>query len=633
MSLSRFTPSNADPALLELLFVAREDLLEAVMSRVRAAADSDQRNHTMLVGPRGAGKTHLVALAHSRTQAMHDQGAHVQTSWPVEDLYWVTSYEDFLAEIARALDPALDDELPRGWEALEGLLSVSAQRNGVIVTFVENFDQLLEAMGELGQQRLRRFLQDDAAMLLVATTTSVTRHLADQAVPFYGFFTTSRLEPLEIDDAVEMLSRIAAHRGEHDLVEYLASPQGRNRVRTVAHLAGGQPRIWATLASALTVAGLDDLIEVLLTEFDTLTPYYQEQLSRLSPQQRRVVNELIRADMPLHVAEIASRLDADQRSIAKTMTELRDRNWTAPTTSPLLALVDRRRTYYELAEPLARLALQIKAARNTPIALVVEFCKTWFDPDTLTAATSDENSMYVEAIVSAYGGDQVLCLVRQLNRLPATAVPTVELLGDVDDALDALAEGDPDPALGLHVALRTALETQLEHDPEMGIDMSSLTELRQQINDAARRQFGRVPHPDMARWIERTEALLVHSTIDQRRVNRERLADWNGRNWQFDTARSILDLSEGSSENPDTLRAWASLAASYWSAGRTPEAIELQERVLTDRERILGDEHPDTLTARNNLAASYRSAGRTHDAIEIEERVAADTPATQAGMK
>jgi hypothetical protein len=88
-------------------------------------------------------------------------------------------------------------------------------------------------------------------------------------------------------------------------------------------------------------------------------------------------------------------------------------------------------------------------------------------------------------------------------------------------------------------------------------------------------------------------------------------------------------------EHPDTLTARANLAGSYRSAGRTPEAIELQQRVLSDRERILGDEHPDTLTARANLAGSYRSAGRTPEAIELQERVAnaSDIPATQAGMK
>jgi hypothetical protein len=61
-------------------------------------------------------------------------------------------------------------------------------------------------------------------------------------------------------------------------------------------------------------------------------------------------------------------------------------------------------------------------------------------------------------------------------------------------------------------------------------------------------------------------------------------------------------------EHPDTLRARANLAVSYRSAGRTAEAIAIEEQVVADRERILGAEHPDTLRARANLAWSYRSA-------------------------
>ena len=135
------------------------------------------------------------------------------------------------------------------------------------------------------------------------------------------------------------------------------------------HLAGGQPRMWATLASALTVGGLDELVDLLLTRFDDLTPYYQEQLGRLSGQQRLVVAELAEIDRPINVRELAERLEIEQRSLAKTISELVDRGWAAETTSPVTALLDRRRTYYELAEPLARLSFQIKASRGEPLRL------------------------------------------------------------------------------------------------------------------------------------------------------------------------------------------------------------------------------------------------------------------------
>jgi hypothetical protein len=58
-------------------------------------------------------------------------------------------------------------------------------------------------------------------------------------------------------------------------------------------------------------------------------------------------------------------------------------------------------------------------------------------------------------------------------------------------------------------------------------------------------------------------------------------------------------------EHPATLTARNNLALSYHSAGRTADAIALQEPVLADLERLLGPEHPDTLTARSNLASDH----------------------------
>ena len=75
------------------------------------------------------------------------------------------------------------------------------------------------------------------------------------------------------------------------------------------------------------------------------------------------------------------------------------------------------------------------------------------------------------------------------------------------------------------------------------------------------------------------------------------------------------------SDHPDTLTTRNNLAGAYRSVGRFGEAIELFERVLFERERVLGPDHPDTLTTRNNLAGAYYSVGRFDDAIELFERV------------
>lgn len=50
-----------------------------------------------------------------------------------------------------------------------------------------------------------------------------------------------------------------------------------------------------------------------------------------------------------------------------------------------------------------------------------------------------------------------------------------------------------------------------------------------------------------------------------------------------------------------TLTARNNLAVSYAQDGRTSDAITLLEQVLTDRQRILGDQHPDTLATADAL--------------------------------
>ena len=529
-TLSRFTPSNHDPRLLEELFVARHELLATVMRRVEEASKSTQRNHTLLVGPRGAGKTHLVSLAHARTQQLRQDGAQLQVSWLQEDLYWVTSYRELLQAIVQALDPA-PDQIPRGSAEIEQLLAQSIDQHGPIVVFIENLDQVLDAIGELGQQQLRRLCQDSGALVFVATTTAITRYLADQAHPFYGFFTANELAPFTDTDAIEMLTKIAHYQGDEHLASYLESGEALPRIRAIAHLAGGQPRIWATLAAGLTAAGLRDLVSVLLTEFDNLTPYYQEQLGRLAPQQKRVVNQLLTSDHPLGVSEIAERLDANQKSIAKTLAELRSRNWVIPTESPLLEFVDKRRSYHELAEPLARLAWQIKNARGgEPIAVVIEFCKLWFDEAETDAATIEPS--YLQATRSSDGWDH-LTITRALRRLPKHAEPSAKAIGEVHDAVIApnrrqrLPRAQPSPC--------TATSDRRPMRPDLA---ESLIETARELNDIAARQFGNVPHPDMHRWISRTEQILTRSNTDQ---DRTRLAGWHASMWDFDLASKVTE--------------------------------------------------------------------------------------------
>lgn len=65
-------------------------------------------------------------------------------------------------------------------------------------------------------------------------------------------------------------------------------------------------------------------------------------------------------------------------------------------------------------------------------------------------------------------------------------------------------------------------------------------------------------------------------------------------------------------------------------AGLTSAATTYWKRLSTSSKQAFGPEHPDTLSACSNLALSYQQAGRTDEAITLQEAVLADRerPAT-----
>ena len=67
-------------ARLERLFTVRGPVLGSLMRRVAALGNTPSPHHTLLVGPHGAGKTHLISLVYHRSQALVDTGSHLQTA-------------------------------------------------------------------------------------------------------------------------------------------------------------------------------------------------------------------------------------------------------------------------------------------------------------------------------------------------------------------------------------------------------------------------------------------------------------------------------------------------------------------------------------------------------------------------
>ena len=408
---SRYSPGNMSRESLEALFVGRHDVMEDVLSRVTRSIRSPEKHYILLVGPRGSGKTHLLALAHHRLMDRVD-AADTRNSVAVallnEEEWGVASFLDFVVRILRALAdqaPGLDAEIaaiydrfskdPADAESFAVARLRHHTRGKTLLLLCENLVDLFHGLGEEGQKRWRAVIQEDGNWAIVASTPSLFAAVTLQDNPFYGFFTIRALEKINFDTGLELLTRKAVHEGKMELAGFLRTPLGRARARAIHHLAAGNHRAYVVLFDFLDKESLEDLVDPFMHMVDDLTPYYQDRMRLLPPAQRKIVEFLCLQGKPTTIKDISTPCLMSHQTAAKQIGELETAGFVSRMRSG-------RNTYCELSEPLMRICIEVKDNKTQHFRLFVEFLRHWFTARELerrhAAFQHDDHAAYLDRV-------------------------------------------------------------------------------------------------------------------------------------------------------------------------------------------------------------------------------------------
>ena len=395
--ISAYTPSNMDPKTRERIFVQRHQLLRQAVRWCEESMLTGNKHHALYIGPRGCGKTHLVSMVHDRVRANPQLADKMRIAWLGEDTVF-TGLIDLAREIADELAKAYPDEFAfdyrtgaRGLapdDAAEQILGEIVRRLGdrSILLIMENLDRAMRGLGDTGQKKWRAFLQEQGRVATVATSQQLFEDVSSREAAFYGFFEIIHLEPLSVDDARDLMEKIARENDKADLVEFLRTPEGRYRVHALHHLAGGNHRMYVMVSEFLTKESLDGLVACFEELAEELTPYFQERIRSLSPQQARIVQSLCAADGAMTVKEIAEETFIPERNVSRQLGELRQRGYVRSEKRG-------KESYYDMAEPLMRLCLEVKKQRGEPLKLVAAFLRVWYSDSELQQELRNEMGM------------------------------------------------------------------------------------------------------------------------------------------------------------------------------------------------------------------------------------------------
>ncbi|MBC7917658.1 MAG: AAA family ATPase [Rhodoferax sp.] len=386
--VSHFTPSMMLPETLEAMLVQREPLLQRSLGNVLESLRAGSSHHTLFVGPRGIGKTHLISLLHHRlSQAAGVQGSSL-VAWMREEEWGVTSFFELVLRILRTLDASYPEleiegrtrpvyELPlKEAEKLAESILLEVLGSKRLVLLLENLDDLFDQLGDQGQKAWRAFIQNHNNMVLVCTTPSLFAGVSLHKSAFYGFFDIEPLTELDFEDVVSLLNKIAVERGDQELAAFIATSEGRARIRAVHHLAEGNPRIYIIFAQFLSAQALDELVPAFMHTLDELTPYYQARMKELSGQQRKIVEYLVSYRGAAPVKQIAKSCFITQQTCSSQLKQLKEKRY-------VRSIEQGRESFYELCEPLMRLCMEVKKQRGEPIGLFVEMLQIWYSQEEL----------------------------------------------------------------------------------------------------------------------------------------------------------------------------------------------------------------------------------------------------------
>ncbi|HEX6595299.1 MAG TPA: AAA family ATPase [Acidimicrobiales bacterium] len=372
MTLRPFTPSRDPAAVLDDRTVGRNELLSSLLRRLASAAQTKNRPHTLLVGPRGSGKTHVIDVLLHRLAGDPLGWDRFVIARLDEDAVGVASYADLLLELGRS---AGVDVRGRDAGSLEAAL-VEHLDGRVLLAVIENLARVFGGMGTAGQRDLRSFVETTGAVVILASTPQLFSAIGSRNEPWFGSFAVEHLEPLTVDECADLLGHVAGP----DVVEFVGTRRGRARLAALHHLVGGWPRLWMVIAGSATPGALDELVPAVEQLVEQFVPSFQQRLWSLAANEARLVRVMGTGPPAATVAELADAAGLTERTAATALGRLSDGGWVRGEKRPG---ADQRRTWYRLREPLLRLHFQYRGGADGPLRETVEYVRAWFDPSEL----------------------------------------------------------------------------------------------------------------------------------------------------------------------------------------------------------------------------------------------------------
>jgi HEAT repeat protein len=391
-----YRPQRSRPEDLEAIFVGRESIIEDILEQLKRWTLGASRQHYLLIGPRGIGKTCLLTLVKHRIAESPELSESWQPLSIAEDAYGITSVADLLVEGLRLLAEQtgdldtirlhdkvrFDEDSVRVVDrVLDEMRRFHKVHNRGIVLMVENLNRLVERQirNKLEIHLLRKILIEEEWLVTICTSPTFLNSVTQPEQPLFEFFLVKFLTEFTPEEQVLMLKKRAALDGNRAMEGYLG--KFRSRLKALYHFTGGNPRLTVMLYDLVANQRIADMASELDVLLDQLTPFYQDRMKEIPEQEGKLLEAMALMPEGCSPTELAKEVRMPPKLVRALLTRLDRSGYVRPETRR------QKRTVYIIPERFFRIWHQMnhsRAARGR-IQYLLEFFESWY-------ATKDERN-------------------------------------------------------------------------------------------------------------------------------------------------------------------------------------------------------------------------------------------------
>ena len=410
VAVKKYNPGFLTDDQIIASFCVRTAEFESLVESLRES-DASSSPHSLVIGPRGSGKTHLLL----RVTAEVRRDPALSGLFPIvfaEESYEVTTCGEFwlecLGRLAEQAPSQERDNLRLTYDELRtvtddqaladrcvgSLLDFADRHETRLVLLVENLNMLFSDIDDpdVGW-RLRQTLQTESRIILFGSATSRFDEIDNPEHALYDLFRVITLRPLDTAECKTLWQTVSR------------KPSTAQAVRPLEILTGGNPRLLTIIARFGAERSFRDLMENLLDLVDEHTEYFKSHLESLPPQERRVYLALARLWKPSSTRDIADLARLDTNVSSALLKRLVQRGAVT-----IEGGTSRRRQYY-LTERLYNIYYLLRRGAHSDnlVHALIEFMLCLYSPSELVRIIDRIHAeMHAADVISVKVVEQVL---------------------------------------------------------------------------------------------------------------------------------------------------------------------------------------------------------------------------------